>query len=248
MAGRKKQKTQHDDEEEQKANEVDDSSTMSGSQDTQSTKSTRGRTQMHKLAMQRAQGVKKVVEFNDLGQPIGQIAAEMQSYIGVLAREKVKVNYKTWKHVPEDIKEKIWEAVNLTFIVPPQFKKSCLSSANDKWRQYKTHLTNNFIWKRLNDEENLHKPPVGFGITGDEWSQFVITRMSDDFKKLSEQQKERRKQNIYPHRIARKGYARLASELDAYIQQKKEGLLNKNIFNFLSLKKRHINRRHFKNE
>nr|GMD22314.1 putative Ulp1 protease family catalytic domain, putative transposase, Ptta/En/Spm, plant [Ipomoea batatas] len=152
----------------------------------------------------------------------------------------------------------------MTFIVPPQFKKSCLSSANDKWRQYKTHLTNNFIWKRLNDEENLHKPPVGFGITGDEWSQFVITRMSDDFKKLSEQQKERRKQNIYPHRIARKGYARLASELstdlcddeevnrailwkkgrtskqgeiqgdvlkatfskiDAYIQQKKEGLL-----------------------
>nr|GMC71531.1 putative Ulp1 protease family catalytic domain-containing protein [Ipomoea batatas] len=188
----------------------------------------------------------------------------MQSYIGVLAREKVKVNYKTWKHVPEDIKEKIWEAVNLTFIVPPQFKKSCLSSANDKWRKYKTHLTNNFIWNRLSDEENLHKPPVGSGITGDEWSQFVITRMSDDFKKLSEQQKERRKQNLYPHRIARKGYARLASELstelcddeevnrailwkkgitskqgeiqgdvlkatfskiDAYIQQKKEGLL-----------------------
>nr|GMD45983.1 putative transposase, Ptta/En/Spm, plant [Ipomoea batatas] len=168
---------------------------------------------MHKLAMQRAQGVKKVVEFNDLGQPIGQIAAEMQSYIGVLAREKVKVNYKTWKHVPEDIKEKIWEAINLTFIVSPQFKKSCLSSANDKWRQYKTHLTNNFIWNRLNDEENLHKPPVGSGIMGDEWSQFVITRMSDDFKKLSEQQKERRKQNLYPHRIARKGYARLASEL-----------------------------------
>nr|GMC63024.1 F85076probable transposon protein [Ipomoea batatas] len=82
-----------------------------------------------------------------MGQPIGQIAAEMQSYIGVLTRENVKLNYKTWKYVLDDIKEKILEVVN-----------------------------------RLNYEENLYKPPTRFGITGEELRQFVITRMSEDFK------------------------------------------------------------------
>ncbi|XP_019170859.1 PREDICTED: uncharacterized protein LOC109175436 [Ipomoea nil] len=194
MAGRRKKKIVqqeqkgqevHGDEEHNgKEVQVDEEENMSGSQETQSTRSTRGRTQMHKLAMQRAQGLKKDVQFNELGQPIGDSAAELQSYIGVLAREKVKLNFKTWKHVPQDIKDKIWDAVNLSFRVPAIFKKPCLSSANDKWRQYKTQLTNNFIWKRLNDEENLHKPPPGYGIMGDEWSQFVISRMSEDFKEL----------------------------------------------------------------
>ncbi|XP_019170300.1 PREDICTED: uncharacterized protein LOC109165811 [Ipomoea nil] len=32
-------------------------------------------------------------------------------------------------------------------------------------------------------------------------------------KKVSELQKSRRKKNLYPHRLARKGYARLASEI-----------------------------------
>ncbi|XP_075482687.1 uncharacterized protein LOC142522962 isoform X1 [Primulina tabacum] len=39
--------------------------------------------------------------------------------------------------------------------------------------------------------------------------------MSDDFIRLSDQQKERRKKNIYPHRLAHKGYARFAEEIVA---------------------------------
>ncbi|XP_019158302.1 PREDICTED: uncharacterized protein LOC109155026 isoform X2 [Ipomoea nil] len=228
VVGRKK-KTEHqeqkgqevhgDEEHNGKEVQVDEEQKMSGSLDTSSTRSTRGRTQMHKLDMQRVQGVKKEVQFNALVQPIGKSATELQSYIHVLAREKVKLNFKTWKHVPQDIKDKIWNAVNLSFIVPAQFKKNCLSSANDKWQQYKTQLTNNFIWKRLNDEENLHKPPAGYDIMGDEWTQFVIIRMSEDFKKLSEQQKLRRKKNLYPHRLARKGYARLASEISTELRR-----------------------------
>ncbi|KZV41566.1 hypothetical protein F511_23402 [Dorcoceras hygrometricum] len=37
--------------------------------------------------------------------------------------------------------------------------------------------------------------------------------MSDDFIKISEQQKERRKLNRYPHRLSRKGYSRFAEEI-----------------------------------
>ncbi|XP_073298511.1 uncharacterized protein [Primulina huaijiensis] len=40
-----------------------------------------------------------------------------------------------------------------------------------------------------------------------------MTCMSDKFIELSDQQKERRKKNIYPHRLARKGYARFAEKI-----------------------------------
>ncbi|XP_073057676.1 uncharacterized protein [Primulina eburnea] len=40
-----------------------------------------------------------------------------------------------------------------------------------------------------------------------------MTRMSDKFIELSDQQKERRKKNIYPHRLSRKVYARFAEEI-----------------------------------
>lgn len=71
----------------------------------------RGKTRMHCLQIQRALGVKKEVVFNDLGQPFGDAATQMQSYIGVLARERVKITYDCWTQVPIDIKEKIWESV-----------------------------------------------------------------------------------------------------------------------------------------
>ncbi|XP_073051647.1 uncharacterized protein [Primulina eburnea] len=139
----------------------------------------------------------------------------MQSYIGVLSREKIRISYKNWKRVPTDVKELIWESFNLTYNVDTTWKKGCLKSANNKWRQYKTHLTRTFILSKLDKPEELNEPPTGYGISKDDWSSFVINRMSDDFIRLSDQQKERRKMNIYPHRLARKGYARFAEEIAA---------------------------------
>ncbi|XP_073147250.1 uncharacterized protein [Henckelia pumila] len=66
---------------------------------------------------------------------------------------------------------------------------------------------------KLDKPEELSEPPSGYGLARDVWTSFVITRMSDDFNQLSDIQKERRKMNIYPHRLARKGYARYAEEI-----------------------------------
>ncbi|XP_073153464.1 uncharacterized protein [Henckelia pumila] len=195
------------------------------SADTDTTRTPRGRTKMDSLAIQRVKGIKKDVAFNKLGQPVGEAAIGMQSYIGVVAREKVKISYKTWKQVPIDVKELICDSVNLSYNVDAKWKKGCLRSANSKWRQYKAHLTQTFILGKLDKPEELYEPPAIHGIPKDDWSAFVISRMSGDFIKLSEQQKDRRKQNVYPHRLSRKGYARFASEIDDYIQQKRDGVL-----------------------
>ena len=83
----------------------------------QSTRTPRGRTHMDRLSVQRGQGIRKEVEFDSKGRPIGKVASELQSYVGVLAREKVKITYDTWKKVPMDVKEQIWESVNVSPVV-----------------------------------------------------------------------------------------------------------------------------------
>lgn len=82
---------------------------------TQSTRSKRGRTQMHCLSMQRGQGIKIDVKFNENWQPVEQAGTQMQSYIGVLVRERLKITYEDWDSVPTEEKELIWESVNVSF-------------------------------------------------------------------------------------------------------------------------------------
>lgn len=59
----------------------------------------------------------------------------MQSYIGVLDRERAKVSFKLWRDVPQEVKNTIWDSIKLTFNVDDQWKKGCMESANTKWHQ-----------------------------------------------------------------------------------------------------------------
>ncbi|XP_042391667.1 uncharacterized protein LOC121982592 [Zingiber officinale] len=107
----------------------------------------------------------------------------------------------------------IWESVNLTYELDPKWRNGCLISANTKWRQYKTHLTRKFIHPNRNNPKLLNKVPQGHCISREDWSSFVINRMSEDFIRKSELQSQRSKENLYPHRLSRKGYAGLSEEI-----------------------------------
>ncbi|KAL8553855.1 hypothetical protein ACS0TY_002215 [Phlomoides rotata] len=206
MAPRKKPKVDRDDHE----SHVGDDTVTPGLDNTM-THSKRGRTNMYCLYKDRVTGVIKDVDFDKLGRPIGENGTKLQSYIGVLAREKVKITYPTWKYVPKDIKEQIWKAMTLTFNVSPAWKKSCLSSAGSKWRTFKTTLTKEYVYKRI-DTPYLNIPPDGSDIDFKVWKDFVISRLSDKFKQISDEHKELAKLNKWPHNLSRKGYARYASE------------------------------------
>ena len=62
---------------------------------------------MDKLAIQREQGIKEDIQFDSQGRPIGDAGCKLQSYVGILAREKVKITYDNWKKVPTAVKESI---------------------------------------------------------------------------------------------------------------------------------------------
>lgn len=73
----------------------------------------RGCVTMHRIVRRKINGQKPTVLFNEKGEPYGDVASEMQSYIGVLARTKAPIWHDTWKQVPEAIKTKIWECVQV---------------------------------------------------------------------------------------------------------------------------------------
>ncbi|BBN69533.1 hypothetical protein Prudu_1001S000100 [Prunus dulcis] len=121
-------------------------------------KTGRGMSTMPRVVKRKLQKLRPIVEYNKRGKGIGQAHSEMQSYIGVLARSRVPLVDKKWSQIPKDIKEQIWEAVDMAFVVGQGGKKSVLASAAKKWKDFKSTLTRHYILPYTNDKEKLSQP------------------------------------------------------------------------------------------
>ncbi|CAL9018746.1 unnamed protein product [Prunus brigantina] len=112
--------------------ETEPTSTTTISEDS---KSGRGMSTMPRVVKRKLQKIKPIVEYNKRGEGIGQAHSEMQSYIGVLARFRVPLVDKKWAEIPKDIKEQIWEAVDMAFVDELQKQvsegKVSVSGSND---------------------------------------------------------------------------------------------------------------------
>ncbi|VFQ80959.1 unnamed protein product [Cuscuta campestris] len=128
------------------------------------------------IKQKRKREEKPTVLFNDKGQPYGVAAAEMQSYIGVLARTKAPIWFDTWRQVPVTIKNKIWKSVT----------GQPYGVAAAEMQSYIGVLART-------------KAPIWF----DTWRQ--VPKVHDEHVK-------RVKENKYPYRLSRKGYANLEQE------------------------------------
>ncbi|VFQ67289.1 unnamed protein product [Cuscuta campestris] len=125
---------------------------------------------MHRVVKRKINGQKPTVEFNDKGQPYGVAAAEMQSYIGVLARTKAPIWFDTWRQVP------------LGFDLPPSARKLVLQSVNSKWKQFKSTLTCRYILPFRDEPEKLRTPPEDFSfLEKNHWDIFVADHLSPEF-------------------------------------------------------------------
>ncbi|XP_040361933.1 uncharacterized protein LOC112164156 [Rosa chinensis] len=178
----------------------------------------RGMVTMNRISRRLIRGKRLKVECNAQGEPIGKAAKEMQSYIGVLARTRIPISIKDWRGVKLDEKDKIWESIEEAFVVPKEWKKLVITSAANKWREFKSKLTNWYIMPYLDNPELLEFPPDDYrSIDQHDWDKFVADRTTTKFKELREAQIKKRKENKYPHRMARKGYANLQEELSETI-------------------------------
>ncbi|CAL9005154.1 unnamed protein product [Prunus brigantina] len=192
--------------------ETEPTSTTTISEDS---KSGRGMSTMPRVVKRKLQKIKPIVEYNKRGKGIGQAHSEMQSYIGVLARSRVPLVDKKWAEIPKDIKEQIWEAVDMAFVVGQGGKNSVLSSAAKKWKDFKSTLTRHYILPHINDRERLSQPPETYKfIEKAQWDAFVASRLSKEFESVHSQHAQIREKLEYNHRLSRKGYAGLEDQLE----------------------------------
>ncbi|VVA40626.1 PREDICTED: transposase, partial [Prunus dulcis] len=160
----------------------------------------RGMSTMPRVVKRKLQKLRPIVEYNKKGKGIGQAHSEMQSYIGVLARSRVPLVDMKWAQIPKDIKEQIWEAVNIAFV---------------KWKDFKSTLTRHYILPYTNDKERLSQPPETYKfIEKAQWDAFVASRLSKDFESVHSQHAQIREKLEYNHRFSRKGYAGLEDQLE----------------------------------
>ncbi|KAI5312552.1 hypothetical protein L3X38_041725 [Prunus dulcis] len=178
-------------------------------------KTGRGMSTMPRVVKRKLQKLRPIVEYNKRGKGIGQAHSEMQSYIGVLARSRVPLVDKKWSQIPKDIKEQIWEAVDMAFVVGQGGKNSVLASVAKKWKDFKSTLTRHYILPYTNDKEKLSQPPETYKfIEKAQWDAFVASRLSKDFESVHSQHAQIREKLEYNHRLSRKGYAGLEDQLE----------------------------------
>ncbi|VVA14820.1 PREDICTED: PRUPE_6G193600, partial [Prunus dulcis] len=178
-------------------------------------KTGRGMSTMPRVVKRKLQKPRPIVEYNKRGKGIGQAHSEMQSYIGVLARSRVPLVDKKWSQIPKDIKEQIWEAGDMAFVVGQGGKNSVLASAAKKWKDFKSTLTRHYILPYTNDKEKLSQPPETYKfIEKAQWDAFVASRLSKDFESVHSQHAQIREKLEYNHRLSRKGYAGLEDQLE----------------------------------
>lgn len=75
----------------------------------------RGVMTMHELVHIR-DGVKGIIQYNEEGEAIRESAIKIKSYIGVCVRNQIPITYQQWKHVPCDLKDKIFECIEVNIL------------------------------------------------------------------------------------------------------------------------------------
>ncbi|CAL8118828.1 unnamed protein product [Prunus armeniaca] len=192
--------------------ETEPASTTTISEDS---KSGRGMSTMPCVVKRKFQKIKPVVEYNKRGKGCGLAHTEMQPYMGVLARSRDPLVDRKWAEIPKDIKEQIWEAVDMAFVVGQEGKNLVLSSAAKKWKDFKSTLTRHYILPYIKEREKLSQPPELYKfIEKAEWDAFVASRLSQEFVFVHSQHSKIREKLEYNHRLSRKGYAGLEDQLE----------------------------------
>ncbi|CAL2276863.1 unnamed protein product [Prunus armeniaca] len=138
-----------------------------------------------------------------MGKPYGPAHTEMQSYIGVLACSRVQIVDKKWTEIPKDIKEQIWEAVDMAYVVGQGGKKMVLSSTRKKLMDFKSTLTRHHILPFINENKKLRKRPKLYKfIEKADWDAFVASRLSEQFESVHGEHAQRREKCEYNHRLS----------------------------------------------
>ena len=115
-----------------------------------------GKTRKAMVIKNRSKGIKLLIKYNQDGIFVGDTSMHLISYLGVLARTMVPIRYKDWRDVPIQLKEKLWDSIEVTYL----YSKRLLVTYY--YYSLKDKDTNNFViicrlllhW--INKQEKFH--------------------------------------------------------------------------------------------
>ncbi|KAL2903961.1 putative NAD kinase 1, partial [Bienertia sinuspersici] len=156
----------------------------------------RGRTVLAVVGKAILSGVKIPVEWNHNKVLVGENRATFVTYIGVVTRERVNINYREWEDVPKEVLDELYNFITRGFIVPEERRNYVLGRASIRWRAFKARLRKDWMYdtKGANKHVIIKKPPSMYPfITQNDWNKFIETYTDDKFKELSDKNRERAK-------------------------------------------------------
>ncbi|CAI9302872.1 unnamed protein product [Lactuca saligna] len=139
------------------------------------------------------------IEFNELGQTIGNNRFEFTTYCGVTVRTRISI-LKQWNEVPQPEIDELWLNIKTHWNIPnDDYKAQVLKVCNQQWRSYKSKLVK-FMDKHI---DPLEKYPY---LDKDMWNDFVKQKSKPEFKEIRVKATASVMMNKNPPRLGPQGY------------------------------------------
>ncbi|TYK05153.1 uncharacterized protein E5676_scaffold1415G00070 [Cucumis melo var. makuwa] len=104
----------------------------------------------------------------------------------MIVRFHVLITYSDWPMMPKEIKDKIFELIEARFVVDSRSKKTLIKNAGVCFHQFKYRLTTIYVLQFIDNIEKLKFPANEYSfIEQEHWTEFVASRLKEDFKKAS---------------------------------------------------------------
>ncbi|XP_074313014.1 uncharacterized protein LOC141648349 isoform X2 [Silene latifolia] len=161
-------------------------------------------------------GVRFVVPFNSLDQPVRKGGHVLIRFLGDLAKncELCPVGEANWRRVDKNCKVNIISLLREKFVLPdrPEIDKCILRHLGNKWKNYKHDLKLQYKKPDKTQEEIASTVPKG--IPPSQWVKLVQYWFSDKCKMLSTKGKAARAAQTHLHVTGSKSYARRRDEFE----------------------------------
>ncbi|KAL6546825.1 hypothetical protein OROMI_022546 [Orobanche minor] len=179
----------------------------------------RGRTVLAMVGKAIQGGSKILLQWHPIRRvPTGDHKCHFSTYIGVVVRERVSITYKEWSEVPNGLLDEVYESISKGFYVIENRRSWVLVQASKRWKAFKTRLR--LEWMYLEDGAIRQQPPWKYPwINRTDWDIFVKNCTSNEFKLLSEMNRERAKKKTSKYRGGRLGYQYFEEQIEKDLEK-----------------------------
>ncbi|XP_021845654.1 uncharacterized protein [Spinacia oleracea] len=199
----------------------------------------RGRTVLTAVRKAIDNGEKISLEWNASKVPCGEHRITFGTYVGVIARERVNINFEEWGHLPPELVNEVYNEITKGFTVLPDRRGWVVSRVSERWRAFKCRLVKNYLYKKSGKIRKMAPSKYPF-ISQNDWEKFTAYCTSDKFKEKSEKNRARANMKTTRYRGGRKGYQHYEKEIVKEFES--QGIHIEKVPRHLSWLKAHANK------